>query len=386
MTAVDDVELIDHHCHGLVTSALSRNEFEQSLTEADGPGRFHPTMFDTQIGVAVRMLCAPQLDLAPGVPAEDYLARRAEVGGKTAARRLLAGLGTSTFCVDTGYLPDRVTSPAELAELAGAAAVEITRLETVAEAVITNADPARFADAVRAELDDRAGRSVGFKSVAAYRYGLDLDPARPSDAEVRRAARQWQDALAAGAAPRCTHPVLTRFLIWSAIDVARERLRPLQFHVGYGDADVDLRRGDPLLLVPLLRATAGLGVPVMLLHNYPFQRRAGYLAQVFDHVFVDVGLALHNVGSRANAVLAELLELAPFSSVLFSSDAFGLAELYRVAATLFRAALGEFLDDGLRRERWTAADAEQIARLICADNARRAYPLSGEVSPSSAAV
>jgi predicted TIM-barrel fold metal-dependent hydrolase len=111
------------------------------------------------------------------------------------------------------------------------------------------------------------------------------------------------------------------------------------------------------------------------LHNYPFQRNAGYLAQVFDHVFVDVSLTLHNVGSRAPAVLAELLELAPFSAVLFASDACGLAELYRVAVTLFRRALGDFLDDGLRHDAWTAADAERIGRLICAENARRLYHL-----------
>jgi predicted TIM-barrel fold metal-dependent hydrolase len=115
----------------------------------------------------------------------------------------------------------------------------------------------------------------------------------------------------------------------------------------------------------------------MLLHNYPFHRNAGFLAQVFDHVFVDVGLALNNVGSRAPAVLAELLELAPFGSVLFSSDAFALAELYRVAVTLFRRALGEFLDAGLRAELWTATDAERIAGMIGTENARRAYRLDG---------
>jgi len=37
-------------------------------------------------------------------------------------------------------------------------------------------------------------------------------------------------------------------------------------------------------------------VPILLLHNYPFHREAAYLAQVFEHVFVDVGLATHNAG------------------------------------------------------------------------------------------
>ena len=62
----------------------------------------------------------------------------------------------------------------------------------------------------------------------------------------------------------------------------------------------------------------------MLLHNYPYHREAGYLAQVFPHVYADLGLATHNVGSRAPAVLAEALEMAPLRKFLFSSDAFGL--------------------------------------------------------------
>jgi predicted TIM-barrel fold metal-dependent hydrolase len=138
---------------------------------------------------------------------------------------------------------------------------------------------------------------------------------------------------------------------------------------------VDLHKVNPLLLTELLRALEPTGVPVMLLHNYPFQRSAGYLAQVFDHVFVDVGLALHNVGTRAGALLAELLELAPFDSVLFSSDAFGLAELYALSTTLFRRALAAFLDDGIAREFWSVAEAERIAAMIATGNARRAYRL-----------
>ena len=50
----------------------------------------------------------------------------------------------------------------------------------------------------------------------------------------------------------------------------------------------------------------------MLLHCYPFHREAGYLAQVFPHVYFDVGLAVNYTGRAAGAVLAESLELAPF--------------------------------------------------------------------------
>jgi hypothetical protein len=107
----------------------------------------------------------------------------------------------------------------------------------------------------------------------------------------------------------------------------------------------------------------------MLLHTYPYHRQAAYLANVFPHVYLDVGLAIPHVGLRAPAVLAEALELAPFHKLLFSSDAYGAAELYLVAAIAFRAALDEVLPalglDGAERER--------VAALIGSGNARRVY-------------
>ena len=361
--------LIDHHCHGVVLRELDRGAFEAMLTEADGAGPLHGSLFDTQVGMGVRAYCAPLLDLPRFAEPDAYLARRAELGPHEVTRRMLAAAGIEHYLVDTGFQPDLLTTPTQLAGYTGARADEIVRLETVAERVLAGTDPAGFPDAVRGALADRAASAVGFKSVAAYRVGLDLDPARPSDAEVIGAAAE---VVRAGSAHRIAHATLTRFLIWTALDLGL----PLQFHVAYGDSDVDLHRCDPLLLTPLLRASAGLGVPIMLLHNYPFHRSAGYLAQVFDHVFVDVGLALHNVGTRADAVVAELLELAPFGAVLFSSDAFGLPELYAVNVALFRRALAAFLDDGIAREHWSADDAERIAAMVCSGNAARAYRLA----------
>jgi predicted TIM-barrel fold metal-dependent hydrolase len=370
---VADLPLIDHHCHGVARDPLDRAAFEAQLCEAAGPSRWHGSLFDSQVGLAVRRVCAPLLDLPVHAPADDYLARRAELGADEVNRRLVMSTGITEFLVDTGYLGDTVTSPAELGRLGAATARRIVRLETVAEQVVRTSTAAGFADAYGAALADAAADAVGLKSIAAYRVGLDLDPGRPEPREVEVAAARWRTDLDNGAPLRMADEVLTRFAIWTGIDLGL----PVQFHVGYGDADIDLHRCDPLLLTPLLRATAGTGVPIMLLHNYPFHRHAGYLAQVFDHVFVDVGLTMQGVGNRAGEVLAELFELAPFGAVLFSTDAFGLAELYAVSTSLFRDALDGFLDGGVADGSWSQDDGRRIARMVCADNARRAYGLDG---------
>ena len=168
---------------------------------------------------------------------------------------------------------------------------------------------------------------------------------------------------------------MARFLIWCGVDLGL----PVQFHVGYGDSDVDLHRCNPLLLTPLLRAIQPAGVPVMLLHNYPYHREAGYLAQVFPHVYVDTGLATHNLGIRAPALLAEALELAPYGKFLYSSDAFGLPELHYLGAVLFRRALSDFLTAGLREDLYTERAVVRLTRMLCADNAKRAYRLGDQM-------
>jgi predicted TIM-barrel fold metal-dependent hydrolase len=373
MPDLADLPLVDHHCHGVTREPLDRAAFEAQLCEASGPGRWHGSLFDSQVGFAVRRICAPLLDLPAHASADDYLTRRAELGADEVNRRLVTSTGISEFLVDTGYLGDTVTSPDDLGRLAGATAHQIVRLETVAEQVITTTTATGFADAYQDALASAAADAVGLKSIAAYRVGLDLDPQRPDPQAVAAAAGRWQAELGDGRPARMADEVLTRFVFWAGVD----RGLPVQFHVGYGDADTDLHRCDPLLLTPLLRATADAGVPIMLLHNYPFHRHAGYLAQVFDHVFVDVGLTMQGVGTRAREVLAELFELAPFGAVLFSTDAFGLAELYAVSTSLFRDALEHFLDDGLTNGSWSADDAERVARMVCSDNARRAYHLDG---------
>ena len=240
---------------------------------------------------------------------------------------------------------------------------------------------------LRAALGSAARRALssvawaywaGVKSIAAYRTGLGLLGERPSEAEVTAAAGRWLASVAsqAGAGqpdpPRLADETLQRFLVWCGVDL---RL-PVQFHVGYGDSDVDLHRCNPLLLTPLLRAIQPTGVPVMLLHNYPYHREAGYLAQVFPQVYVDAGLATHNLGARGPALLAEALELAPYGKFLYSSDAFGLPELYYLSAALFRQALSAFLRTGLDDDLYSERTVVRLTWMLCAGNARRAYRLN----------
>jgi predicted TIM-barrel fold metal-dependent hydrolase len=202
------------------------------------------------------------------------------------------------------------------------------------------------------------------KSIIAYRHGLEIPASRPSVFEVTRAYGRWQRT-----GGRLTDPVLLRHILWAGVDTGR----PVQLHTGFGDRDLSLARADPALAQPFLDATRTAGGPIVLLHTYPYQRSAGWLAQVYPHVYVDVGLTVHHLGLRADAALAEFLELAPFGKVLFSTDAYELPELYLVGAAQFRRSLARLLDAWVADDAMSRTDADRLARQVSGDNARRVY-------------
>ncbi len=336
------------------------------MNEAAGPAPLGTTAFDSMLGLAVRRWCAPVLDLPPLASPEDYLARRRELGAVESSRRLIRSAGISTFLVDTGLSSRGVCGLEDLASLSGGTCQEVVRLEQVAEeALRRGAEPPHVLEAVAQSLV--ASTTVAAKTIVAYRVGLRLPASMPTADAVVTALSGVRPG--ADGRYRITHPLVHAWLAWKALELGV----PLQIHVGYGDSDLDLNTSDPLLLTEFLRATEERGVPVLLLHNYPFHRSAAYLAQVFGHVFMDVGLATHNVGALSESVLRESLELAPFGKLLFSTDAYGLAEHFLLGATLFRGGLERVLRRLLDEDEMTEADATRVGSLVARDNATRVY-------------
>jgi hypothetical protein len=370
-----DVPLIDHHCHGLVPRDLARRDFERLISESfvDAPaGTSH---FDAPVGLAIRGRCAPLLDLEPFPDPDAYIERRAALGAREVNRRFVAAANCALLLIDTGFRSDDILTPATMTEATGVPAREVVRIEAVAEQVGRSGVgagefPRQFADA----LAEAARNAVGLKSIVAYRGGFAFDSRPPSRAEVIAAAGGWLPEMRAGRT-RMAEPTLLRFGLWTAAELARQRGMPIQFHVGYGDRDATIHLNNPSLLMGFLQEMDDLGVNVTLLHCYPFQREAGYLAAVFPNVYFDVGLILHYTGAMSGHVLGEALELAPFTKQLYSSDAFGVAEFYYLAALLFRRALrrrlGQWIADGM----CSVNEAERIVGMIGSGNARRIYRL-----------
>ncbi|NRQ31168.1 amidohydrolase family protein [Nonomuraea sp. NN258] len=364
--------LVDHHCHGVRRDELTRAGFELLINEGGAPAPPGTTHFDTPFGAGLRRWCAPVLDLAPHAAPATYLARRAELGADEVNRRLLRASGVVAFLVDTGTEDAGLLSAAEMGRQGGAAADEIVRIEQIEQDVAELAEAAvDYMDVLGDELTARAAGAVGLKTVIGRRCGFDFEPSRPSRGAVIAAAnRRLSD-------PKepLTEPTLLRHLLWTAVDVARDGGLPLQVHAGFGGPVRDLHRTDPARLSGFIRALQPVGVPVILLHCYPFLRQAAYLANVFPHVYVDLGLALAHTAAGSARLMDELLALAPFHKQLYSSDCHGVAETCYLGALYFRRSLAAALASRLAAGEWTNADAARIAHMIGSGNARRVYRL-----------
>ncbi|MDP9166284.1 MAG: amidohydrolase family protein [Actinomycetota bacterium] len=367
---LDGIELIDHHVHGNFNETVDRATFEAAINEGStDPVPGFMSQFDSPLGLSIRRWCAPLLGLEPLASADDYWARRSEFSPDELARTMLPAARVGRWIVDTGFKGDLITTPRQLTDLSGVPSSEIIRLERLTEDLLESgtsaADlPEAFRTALRAAVADP--EVLGTKTIAAYRIGFDVDWTRPSDAEV---VAQAGELMARSWALRVDDPVLIAF----GVHEAAAHGLPIQFHVGFGDRDMDLHRSDPMLLLPLLRTMAP--VPVLLLHCYPFQRQAGYLAQAFDHVNFDVGLAINYLGVRSTGLVAEALETAPFAKQLYSSDAFGPPELHVLGSVLWRRSMGLVLGDWVRAGDCGIDDASRIVDMIGVANSVRVYGL-----------
>lgn len=286
------------------------------------------------------------------------------------------------FCINSGkieaiYLDDGL-QPDEILPLSWherfVAVKRVLRLEVLAEQLITQCEDfsdflARFIQ----EIDPPPAGVVAFKSIACYRTGLKIDTVTT---EV--ATRNFDDLkqqLADGRSLRLNNKPLIDFLLHQALSIAAKYQLPVQFHTGFGDPDLDLQLANPLLLRPLLESPQYRQVPFVLLHaSYPYVRQAGYLASVYPQVYLDFGLAVPYLSfSGMRNTLRQLLELAPTSKLMYSSDAKFIPELYYLAAKWGRQIVAEVLDEAIADSELTATEAERIAIAILRENALALY-------------
>ena len=380
MEAVDlqHVPVVDNHCHGILRSQSfdSLLSWRRNFTESADPGMPRDHVASTAFYLRLIRALAGFLDCEPDE--ETVLAARAEKDARELVDALLWASNIETLLLDTGYPPpEKVLPGAELARLGDCRVEPMLRLETLMERLIAEHDSLEEAkEALVVALDDVRGQGyAALKSIAAYRTGLNIRGWSREEAEA--SFDEFQGAVREGSA-RLNHKPLLDTLLHAALAEAARQEVPVQFHVGYGDTDTDLLLGDPLHLRAVLEKPEYRGMPVVLLHGcYPYTRKGGYLAAVYENVYLDLSYGIPLLGfAEMLSFTREALGVAPISKLLYSSDGIGMPELHWMGATDGRRVLSQALEELVAHGELSISQAEAAGEEVLRRNAIRLYRLS----------
>ena len=379
MEAVDltQVPVVDNHCHGIRPDQTFEDVmgWRRAFTESTDPGMARDHVATTSFyGRLIRVLA----DFLGCEPEEEAVfAARTGKDGRELAATLLRAANVDTLLVDTGFPPPEEVFPVpELGDLGACRAEPMLRLEVLMESLLAeHGSLVDTEEALAVALDDVRGQGyVALKSIAAYRTGLDVREWLREEAEG--SFRQYRRDAEAGSARLVHKPLLDTLLHVAFAQAARQEV-PVQFHVGYGDADTDLLLGNPLYLRPVLHHPDYRGMPVVLLHEcYPYTRQGGYLAAVYENVYLDLsyGIPLLGYGEMLSFTRAAL-GVAPTSKLMYSSDGIGVPELHWMSAIDGRRVLGDALGELVAHRELDLAGAEAVGKSVLHDNATRLYRL-----------
>ena len=131
--------------------------------------------------------------------------------------------------------------------------------------------------------------------------------------------------------------------------------------------------GDPLHLRAVLEKPEYRGMPVILLHGcYPYTRKDGYLAAVYEKVYLDLSYGIPFLGFAGMlSVTREALNVAPISKLLYSSDGIGVPELHWMGATDGRRVLSQALEELVAHGELSIPEAETAGEDVLRRNAIR---------------
>jgi uncharacterized protein len=378
--AVDlrDVPVVDNHCHGILRSQDFDDlvSWREAFTESADPGMPREHVASTAFYRRLIRTLASSFGCEPDE--EAVLSARAGRDGLAHTAELLRAANVEALLTDTGYPPPEEVLPRdELAKLGDCRTEPMLRLETLMERLLSEHDSLEEAkEALAAALDDVRGQGyVALKSIVAYRTGLNImewtgEEAEASLGRFRRSAREGSERLA-------HKPLLDTLLHVAFAEAARQEV-PVQFHVGYGDADTDLLLGNPLHLRAVLERPDYRGMPVVLLHEcYPYTREGGYLAAVYENVYLDLSYGIPLLGyGEMFSFTHQALGVAPISKLLYSSDGIGVPELHWMSAIDGRHVLGQALEELVAHGEMSIPEAEAAGEDVLRGNAIRLYRLS----------
>ncbi|CAE6527522.1 unnamed protein product [Rhizoctonia solani] len=377
--AIASIPLIDNHAHNVFQTYNPSDDYPREMIVSEATGSALNDSVHSLAHMRMRKQLAQFLDLPSDASWNTVQATAQNRDYETFCRDLVKAAGIQIILFDDGIVNESCHPIAWHNRLTPYPNKRIVRIETLFESIVATVGPeAAFNDfihAIKKFADDQD--VVGFKSIAAYGSGLDIQPSIVGEYLALHSAPSEMIQFHADNDPpfRVEHPVVVKWLVNTALSFISGRGKPMQFHTGLGDNDIDLIKSDASLLQPLIKAYPN--VPFVLLHSgYPYARQAGYLATVYSNVYLDFGLAIPLLsGSGQRSLVHQLMELCPTNKLLWSSDAAFHPERFYLGALQSRQALSEVLAEYVDRQEIQFEEALGIAKQLFFENSNKLYSL-----------
>lgn len=380
MIDLAEAAVLDVHCHPWRRDDLLAQEpgsFEDrttmmgmcQLTSGQGSrtrSRVAELSESTPLALALRRRLAGFLGCPPGRGETALERARALSEDPSYVPRLFADAGLAGLICDEGY-PQPAVDLRALEEQVGTSVYRVGRIEPwIDELVSASASHAdleeRFTETLEREADDPS--LVAFKSVIAYRTGLDVGNQSIAEAEAAFARRDGDR--------RASEKAVRDRLLRRTLEVAARRDRPVHIHCGGGDPDVVLQHARPSDLFPLLSEFKDQ--PIVLIHSgWPWIEEAAYIASILPNVHLDVSVMLPWASLAIDQKLEVLLGAAPAGKVMYGSDEASEPEVIWFAARIGREAVQRVLGRAVAHDWLTEREANDIGRGFLSGNAARLH-------------
>jgi uncharacterized protein len=384
---LSEVEIVDAHVHPYrIDDLISRSSegfdtrmmflgeaFASSSHVHDNLWPIADSFTDSTVfALAMRRWLAEHLRCEPtreAVTKARAAAIESDAAGYT--KGLLDAAGIVAVLSDEGF-PQPPIPADEFSKTVGVTVHRVARLEPW---ILRHRDGSfdELVGGVEAEATDAASdpNCVAFKSIVAYRTGLDVGD--PSATEAADAFSRWRNE-SWNETRQHAKPVRD-FLIRRTLEVARKHDRPFHFHCGGGDPDINLAYASPISIFPLLIDVQDQ--PVVLIHSgYPWVREAAYVASVLPNVYLELSELIPWGWGQVEWALEMLVGTVPAAKLLYGSDEAGEPEAFWASALLARSCLERVLARFVDREYVTVDEARTLGTLVLAGSCRALHGIA----------
>jgi predicted TIM-barrel fold metal-dependent hydrolase len=223
---------------------------------------------------------------------------------------------------------------------------------------------------------------IGFKSVIAYGFGLDIQDRAIQDARHAYNSLKEDGRLALPLKEKYRtdlreEKVLRDFLVYRGIEKSAQLDVPFTFHTGLGSSPViNAGKCNPLLLYNPLQDDKLQKARIVLVHGgMTYTEEAGYLANQFANVYIDMSCMMPFTYPALTNKLVELFEMTPTTKLLYGSDGYVIPELFWISAILGKEALSKVLEQMVSSNAIDEDYAYEIAARILHENAEHLWKL-----------